>query len=270
MTGILRPFTSSIGSKVVVAVTGLLLTGFVLAHLAGNLLIFLGRDWLNAYAHHLKSLGGLLWVARGGLLVIFLVHMAVALRLSLANRQARPERYVHEEVMQATWASRNMALTGLVLLAFVAFHLAHFTAGLTHNASTQYDGSGKALPLQGPRSYLDLTDALHAGSDGVKSWAPETGKRLSTIPYLGEEYRHDVYSMVVNGFRDPVTSLTYLIAMAFLGLHLWHGGSSMLQTLGLNGRAWFDAVSRVGPVIACLVVAGNCAIVLSVWLGVVG
>src|SRR5262245_17025042 len=73
---------SSIGAKIIVAITGLLLVAFVLGHMAGNLLIFLGRDWLNAYAHHLKSLGTLLWILRGGLLLVFIIHVIVALQLA--------------------------------------------------------------------------------------------------------------------------------------------------------------------------------------------
>lgn len=270
-----RPFLSSIGGKTIVAITGLLLVGFVLTHMAGNLLIFVGRDWLNDYAHHLKSLGPFLWVARIGLLVIFVVHIGVSLQLNYTNAAARPQGYVYEETMQASWASRNMVWTGLVLLAFVLYHLAHFTLGYTDTAKAQFKADGEKVPLSGEKKYLDLTDQLKSKdqmkeSVGLHFWGPAPDKDLTLEKDHGPELRHDVYSMVINGFRNPAVSLLYLLAMGVLGLHLWHGASSMLQTLGLNGRSagWF--VNGVGPAIAVIVVAGNCAIVLAVWVGAIG
>jgi succinate dehydrogenase / fumarate reductase cytochrome b subunit len=81
--------------------------------------------------------------------------------------------------------------------------------------------------------------------------------------------RQDVYSMVVNGFRKWWISLSYLVAMAFLGLHLWHGGSSWFQSLGLNHPRYQARIAAIGPILAVVVVAGNCAIVLAVLLHVV-
>ncbi len=121
---------SSIGGKVTMAVTGLLLFGFVIAHLLGNLQLFAGPDKINAYAKMLHDLGPLLWVARIGLLVIFVLHVATAIRLSRANQAARPVAYAKQATMQATMASRSMVLSGLSLLAFLGYHLAHFTLGL--------------------------------------------------------------------------------------------------------------------------------------------
>lgn len=121
---------SSIGGKVTMAVTGLLLFGFVIAHLLGNLQLFAGPDKINAYAKMLHDLGPLLWVARIGLLVIFVLHVATAIRLSRANKAARPVAYAKQATMQATMASRSMVLSGLSLLAFLGYHLAHFTLGM--------------------------------------------------------------------------------------------------------------------------------------------
>jgi succinate dehydrogenase / fumarate reductase cytochrome b subunit len=120
---------SSIGAKHVMALTGLGLVGFILIHLLGNLQIFVGQNAVNAYAANLKALGGLLWVARGGLIVIFLVHVFSALRLVSMNRAARPVKYkvVHSE--RSTFSSRVMGMSGLIVLAFLAFHLLHFTFG---------------------------------------------------------------------------------------------------------------------------------------------
>src|SRR5437764_358231 len=127
MNLLLRPVRSSVGSKYVMAVTGLGLTGFVIAHMAGNLLIFRGKAPLNNYAHALESNPGLLWTARLILLAIFLLHIVLGIRLTWQNQAARPVRYVYEDTVQANWASRHMLLTGLVILAFVIYHLLHFT-----------------------------------------------------------------------------------------------------------------------------------------------
>lgn len=123
---------SSVGFKLLMAVTGLALIGFLVAHMAGNLLVFAGQDAMNTYAKGLKSLGGVLWAMRGGLLLCFGVHVAAAVRLAHLNKAARPERYRYEETLTASLASRTMIWTGLLVLAYAAFHLAHLTLGLTH------------------------------------------------------------------------------------------------------------------------------------------
>ena len=123
---------SSIGAKVVMGVTGAMLVGFVIMHMLGNLQVFLGQDALNAYAKSLHDLGGLLWVARLGLIGAVLLHIASGLRLASLNSAARPVAYANETTVQASFASRYMRMSGLVLLAFIAYHLAHFTLGLTH------------------------------------------------------------------------------------------------------------------------------------------
>lgn len=122
-----RILGNGVGAKGIVAITGLMLTGFVIAHLSGNLLMFAGPEAMNKYAAGLKALGGLLWVARGGLLAAFIIHIGLAIKLNLQNRAARPQKYAHEATMVATFASRYMVHTGLLLFAFIAFHLAHYT-----------------------------------------------------------------------------------------------------------------------------------------------
>lgn len=118
---------SSIGNKFLMAATGILLLLFLIGHLVGNLQIFAGREAVNAYAKWLHDHGGLLWTARIGLLVIFVVHLYTAIRLTLQNRAARPEIYRHEDNVQSTWASRHMLLTGLVVFAYLVFHILHLT-----------------------------------------------------------------------------------------------------------------------------------------------
>jgi succinate dehydrogenase / fumarate reductase cytochrome b subunit len=223
MNRLSRLVLSSVGSKYVMALTGLGLMIFVIAHMTGNLLIYLGKDALNAYAHGLMEHPFLLWSARVGLLTIFLIHMFFALRTWQDNESARPIRYVHEKTIQASWASQHMMLTGVVILLFVIYHLLHFTFGL----------------------YVD----------------PEHFK------YALEPKEGDVAGMVIAGFQQPMIALTYILAQIFLGLHLWHGGSSWLQHLGLNGRGYDIVVNNLGAVVAAVIVAGNCSIPLVILLG---
>lgn len=118
---------SSIGKKTVVAVTGLVLVGFVIAHLLGNLTFFFGPDAINTYAVKLQALGPLLWVARIGLLVAVGLHIYFTMLLWKENQAATPQKYAVKAPMKTTIFARTMRLSGLIILAFVAFHLAHFT-----------------------------------------------------------------------------------------------------------------------------------------------
>lgn len=124
-------YRSSIGKKIIVALTGLILIGFVIGHLLGNLQIFLGPEYINSYAEKLHALGVLLWVIRGFLLLTVLLHIYFTISLAIDNRRARPIAYKKKTYNKATFASRSMALSGLVLLAFIIFHLAHFTVRVT-------------------------------------------------------------------------------------------------------------------------------------------
>ncbi len=115
----------------IVAVTGFILILFVIGHLLGNLQIFFGPEWINGYAEHLRELGMFLWVIRGGLLVTVLIHIYYTIRLAIENRRARPERYKRKDTVKATFASRSMAMSGLILLAFIIYHILHFTVRAT-------------------------------------------------------------------------------------------------------------------------------------------
>lgn len=132
MTWLIDFWRSSIGGKVTMAITGLLLFGFVVAHLLGNLQLLAGPQAINAYAQFLHERGALLWAARIGLLAVFVLHIVTAIRLARANRTARPVAYAKEDTVQATFASRSMVFSGLSLLVFVVYHLLHFTLGVTN------------------------------------------------------------------------------------------------------------------------------------------
>jgi succinate dehydrogenase / fumarate reductase, cytochrome b subunit len=122
-----RFFSSSIGLKMVVALTGAPLLFFVIGHMLGNLQIFMGQDQINNYAKGLHDIPALLWGARFGLLGLFIVHIGSATRLNMKNASARSVQYHHEATVQASLASRYMLLTGGVVLGFVVLHLLHFT-----------------------------------------------------------------------------------------------------------------------------------------------
>lgn len=125
---------SSVGSKILVAVTGAMLTGFVIVHLIGNLKMFEGPESINSYAVLLKSNPAILWGARLGLLGMFVVHLGVALRLVVLATAARPIKYAYPNTVQASMPSRLMPLTGVMILLFVIFHIAHYTLGVVHSA----------------------------------------------------------------------------------------------------------------------------------------
>jgi succinate dehydrogenase / fumarate reductase cytochrome b subunit len=135
---------SSIGRKWIVGISGALLILFVLAHLAGNLTIYIGPygEGINAYAQALHASPILLWGARGGLLVVFLVHIFTTLSLVLENRRARPQRYAVNARVQSTIFARTMALSGLVVLSFLIFHVLQFAAGMSPH-SHLYDLEGR-------------------------------------------------------------------------------------------------------------------------------
>jgi succinate dehydrogenase / fumarate reductase cytochrome b subunit len=218
---------SSVGSKVTMALTGIALLGFVVAHMVGNLQVYAGPEKLNAYAHLLQSLGAGLWVMRLGLLAIFVLHVATAIRLWRANDAARPAKYAVNAYNTSTYASRTMIWSGFIVLAFVVFHLLHFTLG-------------KVQP-----DLYHLPDAL-------------------------DPKRHDVYRMVVLGFRDPVVALSYVVAQVLLCLHISHGASSLFQSLGCTSPRLECVKKAAGPVLAAVIAIGNISIPVTILLGLVG
>jgi len=126
----LRQFYGSmIGKKVVMGVTGLIGTGFVILHSLGNLLVFRGPDALNSYSHFLKSTGELLWTLRIILILAVVLHVIAAVQLTLQSRAARPIGYVKQDPQAATIASRTMRWGGVLLLVFIVVHILHFTTG---------------------------------------------------------------------------------------------------------------------------------------------
>ena len=173
------------------------------------------------------DLGGLLWVTRIGLLGAFILHIVLAVRLQMRNKAARPERYQYPGTVQANKASLTMLYSGLLILAFVVYHLAHYTVGLVHGTET-----GTNL--------LELHDKLG---------------------------RHDVYTMVLIGFSKWWVSLSYIVAQIVLWFHLSHGISSIFQTLGLNAPKYWPIIRGAGLTLATIIALGNISIPTAVLLG---
>ena len=129
---ITRFYDSTIGKKAVMAVSGLILFGFLIAHMLGNLQFFLGREVMNHYAETLHGNPALLWTVRIILLVSVILHIWSSIELTRLKKQARPVGYIKHGNVQASVASRTMIWSGLVILVFVVFHLLHLTTGTVH------------------------------------------------------------------------------------------------------------------------------------------
>ncbi len=130
--GSLRFWQTTIGKKAIVAVTGFILFGFVVGHLLGNLQIYLPPEKINHYSATLKSMPALLWGARITLLLAVILHIWSSFQLWLLQREARPVQYVKKANLNSTYASRTMRWSGPIVLAFIIFHLLHFTFGTVH------------------------------------------------------------------------------------------------------------------------------------------
>lgn len=228
-------FTSSIGRKFLMAVSGLVLLGFVTGHLVGNLQIFSPPDQMNGYAHFLQSLGPALWAMRLFLLLCVGIHIWAGISLTLENRRARgADRYEAKRFIRASFASRTMHLTGLVVLAFIIYHLAHFTFG-----AAQADQFKTAIPE------YQMTGEYH----------------LLGFPVVPAGLHvHDVYSMTYLGFTSAVVSVFYIIAIGLLTYHLWHGADSMFQSLGWRNGRWSSGLRKVVAIYCLAYFLGNLAI----------
>jgi succinate dehydrogenase / fumarate reductase cytochrome b subunit len=199
----------------------------VIVHLTGNLQIFLGPEMLNRYGRFLQTTPEVLWPARAGLIFLAVLHIASAARLSAENKRARPMGYALYEIVAASYASRTMMMSGLIVVAFVIYHLLHFTIHIP------------GLTVFGK----DFTLLMEAKAS------------------------HDIYRMMVIGFKQPLVSAFYVLAMALLCLHLSHGASSMFQTMGFKNKYYGRFIDRAAKVAAVLIFIGYCSIPVAVLSG---
>lgn len=234
-------FSSSIGRKMLMAVTGLILIGFVIGHLVGNLQIFQEPDHINGYAQFLHQLGPLLWVARVILIVSVFIHIWAATVLTLENKKARGSAYGFQHTIRATLASRAMRWTGYLVLVFVLYHLAQFTWGAAQTATFK----------ENLAHYTMKEDYRVAGFVAVKAGTDVL----------------DVHSMIILGFQNKVIALFYIVAVGLLSFHLLHGFESMFQSVGLRTEKWGGALHKIAIVFCAAYFFFNLMIPLSVQLG---
>ena len=135
--------TNAVGRKVLMAASGILMVLFVVVHLLGNSSIFVGPDGINAYAEKLHSLGPLVWIFRAVMLALLLVHVWFGVTLTLENSAANPTKYAVGRKLKATFSSETMIWTGLLLLAFLVYHLLQFTVRITPDVVKGVDARGR-------------------------------------------------------------------------------------------------------------------------------
>jgi succinate dehydrogenase / fumarate reductase, cytochrome b subunit len=220
-------FKSSLGKKYIMAVSGFVLFLFVLGHLAGNLQIFLGAEAINRYGHFLQSNPELIWPARVILVVLVLLHIWSAIKLSLENKAARPVPYDTYQPVASSYASRTMLMSGIIVLVFIIYHLLHFTA------QVQYiNGTGQSF-----------------------------------VTFMDPEKHHDIFKMMVIGFSNGWVSAFYILGIGLLCLHLSHGTSSMFQSLGWKNKAYRPVLDCGARALAFLIFLGYISIPVAILLG---
>jgi len=209
---------SSLVKKYLMALTGIVLIGFVFVHMAGNLQILIGQEAINAYAHSLQSLPlPILWGSRIFLFLSVVVHAVTAILLIKENRAARPIGNKIEVTKTAGWSSLNMGMTGTILFAFIIFHLLHFTIRLIH---------------------------------------PEFGGWETRVGSPDNTEIHDVYRMILAGFNIDLVSVFYVLAMFLLCRHLAHGVSSTFQSLGIRSESWKERLDFAAKAYAWIIFVG--------------
>jgi succinate dehydrogenase / fumarate reductase cytochrome b subunit len=219
-------YRSTVGKKVVMAVTGLIGVGYVILHMAGNLQVFAGREKINGYAALLHGPGAeILWLVRFVLIVAVTLHVVSAYQLTQLARRARPVGYEKRDPQVSTLASRTMRWGGGLLLVFIVFHLLHFTTRQVDPGrwANRLDGSG----------------------------------------------RYDIYGNIVASFRIWWVTAFYLLAMAALALHLWHGLWSFGRSLGAAQPSDQPLKRRFAILIAIVIWFGFSVIPIAIVSGVI-
>jgi len=209
-------FSSSVGQKLVIGITGFLLFIYLLIHIAGNLIVFLGPEAFNRYAFVMEYGNPLLPAIEIGLLLVFLIHIYKTVRMFIGNQEKRPVSYEMKrragKPSRKSFASSTMIASGLLLLVFLLIHVKAF------RFSPEYE------------------------------W-PAGGR--------------DLYRQELEALQNPLVVGFYLLAMAAVGSHLWHGISSSLQSLGFDHPVWTPRILGAAKVIAFLI-AGS-FMVIAVW-----
>ena len=232
MNIVYRIWNSSLGKKYLMALTGAAMFAFLIGHLVGNLQVFGPPELINEYAHFLKSKPALIWGARLGLLACVGLHIFAAVTLAQLNAAARPQAYAKPGAYAAGPASQYMLPTGIVILAFIVYHLAHFTAMLPG--------------VNGLGDFSKLTTTLHG----------------ETVP--------DVYAMMVLGLQVTWVFLFYLIAQALLFMHLSHGLAAMFQSLGFRDHVWWPRIQCFAKGVSLALFLGYSLIAVAIYTRFIG
>ncbi len=223
----------SLVKKYLMAGSGLILVLFVLGHMAGNLQFFGPPEMINAYAYHLHHLPGApvsLWAIRLFLLLCVGTHIAMAVLLVKENQAARPQKYAKQGFRKADYAARTMPMSGLIILAFIIFHILQYTV---RNVPENYNET--------------IGEATFEQAHG-----------LPPIEYF------DVYAMMVKGFSNVGISIFYLVAMALLCMHLTHGVASMFQSIGFRNEMWRKRLHTLAVAYGWFIFIGFASIPVSV------
>lgn len=238
MSWFMRFAKSTIGLKVAMAISGLVLFGFVIGHMVGNLQVYLGAHALNKYGAMLQSTGELLWAVRAVLLAMLVLHIASAVSLVMKAKAARPQGYRKWQPKASTYASRTMRVSGPIIMLFIIFHLLHLTVGTVHP---------------------DLQHCVTQASGSLQCFVYENVDAAFSLNTAG------TFAAVQGGIVA-----FYLVAMLLLGMHLGHGAYSMFRTLGLNNPRYDKLARSFATGVAVIIVVGNCSIPLAVLTGLVG
>jgi succinate dehydrogenase / fumarate reductase cytochrome b subunit len=222
---------STILSKVVMAVTGVLLVLYIIAHTLGNLQIYVGQETFNAYAAFLQGLGELLWAFRIVLFLALVFHIITSIYLKLLNNSTKPTKYQVKKYLEAKLTARTMIWTGIMVFAFLVYHIMHFTLGVAD-----------------PEIYGHVD---HYGPEELFA-------------------RHDAYLMVIKGFQKPLVSIVYMIGVVLLGFHLSHAIQSMFQTLGINHPKYNGFIRGLGPWLSTIIVLALISIPITIMFKLVG
>ena len=236
-----RPFlldlySTAVGKKYAMGISGIAMMGFVLFHMIGNLKMYAGAADLDHYAHFLQTLlyplapkGVVLWILRGGLISMLLLHLHAAYSLTMINRKARPVKYQSARDYQiATFASRTMRWSGIVILAFLVWHLADLTFGVVNSEV------GKMVTYEGD-------------AEPVKA----------------------VYASIIASFERTPVALFYVVANILLGIHLFHGAWSIFQSFGWNNPRFNKWRRAFATGFAAIIVVGNVSFPVAVMAGIV-
>lgn len=264
MNWLYKAVSSSIGKKVVMAITGLALCGFLIAHLGGNLLLYKSAESYNHYADALHAQEVLLVIAEIGLLVLFLGHLYLAWATYSDNTSARPLGYAMKQTKMdqgpmAAPPSSVMGISGMIVLLFVLLHLADFRFELR---GEKIDRHAAEFELAEAKAKLDLSrDKLNelSGStakelEDAKSQFRDAKARVSEAQV--NLYRATPYAKAIRLLKDPITWIVYVVGSIVLGYHCLHGFQSAFQSLGLNHPKYTPLIKSLSVLFAVVVGAG--------------